>query len=116
MNYIGAHGTGTPMNDAIETQAIKLALGEAAYDVAISSIKSMTGHTLGAAGALSAVTAVQAMQTGFIPPTISLENPDPACDLDYVPNQARRAEVTVAMVNGFGFGGQNACLVLKKWA
>ena len=116
VNYIGAHGTGTPMNDAIETQAIKLALGEAAYDVAISSIKSMTGHTLGAAGALSAVTAVQAMQTGFIPPTISLENPDPACDLDYVPNQARRAEVTVAMVNGFGFGGQNACLVLKKWA
>ena len=91
VNYIGAHGTGTQMNDAIETQAIKLALGEAAYDVAVSSIKSMTGHTLGAAGAVSAVAAVKAMETGNLPPTINLENPDPTCDLDYVPNQSRRA-------------------------
>ncbi len=115
MDYIGAHGTGTKMNDSIETKAIKIAFGETAYDMAISSIKSMTGHTLGAAGALSAIAAVQAMQSGFIPPTINLETPDPDCDLDYVPNQARQAEVKVAMINGFGFGGQNASLVLKKW-
>ncbi|MEW5958186.1 MAG: beta-ketoacyl-ACP synthase II [Chloroflexota bacterium] len=115
VDYIGAHGTGTPMNDPIETRAIKLALGEAAYDVAISSIKSMTGHALGAAGALSAIAAVKAMHAGYLPPTINLEEPDPACDLDYVPNQARPAQVNVAMVNGFGFGGQNACVVLQKW-
>ncbi len=115
VNYIGAHGTGTPINDPIETQAIKMALGEAAYKVAISSVKSMTAHTLGAAGAVSAVAAVKAMQEGFIPPTINLDDPDPACDLDYVPNVPRQAEVNVAMVNGFGFGGQNACIVLKKW-
>lgn len=115
VNYIGAHGTGTPINDPIETQAIKLALGEAAYNVAISSVKSMTAHTLGAAGAVSAVAAVKAMQEGFIPPTINLDDPDPACDLDYVPNVPRQAEVNVAMINGFGFGGQNACIVLKKW-
>jgi 3-oxoacyl-[acyl-carrier-protein] synthase II len=116
VNYIGAHGTGTPINDPIETRAIKMALGEAAYNVAISSIKSMTAHTLGAAGAVSTVAAVKAMHEGFIPPTINLDDPDPACDLDYVPNVARQAEVNVAMVNGFGFGGQNACIVLKKWA
>lgn len=115
VDYIGAHGTGTPLNDAIETKAIKTALGEAAYNAAVSSIKSMTGHTLGAAGALSAIAAIQAMQTGCLPPTINLETPDPECDLDYVPNQARPAEVKVAMVNGFGFGGQNATVVLKKW-
>jgi 3-oxoacyl-[acyl-carrier-protein] synthase II len=115
VDYIGAHGTGTPLNDPIETKAIKLALGEAAYDVAISSIKSMTGHTLGAAGAISAVAALNAMQTGLIPPTINLDDPDPACDLDYVPNEPRQAEVNVALINGFGFGGQNACVVLKKW-
>jgi 3-oxoacyl-[acyl-carrier-protein] synthase II len=115
VDYIGAHGTGTQLNDTIETRAIKTAFGEAAYDVAVSSIKSMTGHTLGAAGALSAVAAVQAMHEGFIPPTINLEMPDPDCDLDYVPNEPRPAEVNVAMINGFGFGGQNACVVLKKW-
>ncbi len=115
VDYIGAHGTGTQMNDAIETKAIKTAFGESAYDVAISSIKSMTGHTLGAAGALSAVAAVQAMQHGYIPPTINLDTPDPACDLDYVPNTPRQAEVNVAMINGFGFGGQNACVVMEKW-
>lgn len=115
VDYIAAHGTGTPMNDAIETKAIKIALGEAAYDVAVSSIKSMTGHTLGAAGALSAIAAIKAMYEGFIPPTINLETPDPECDLDYVPNRPRRAEVNIAMANGFGFGGQNATIVLKKW-
>ena len=115
LDYLGAHGTGTPMNDVIETQAIKQALGEAAYDVPISSIKSMVGHTLGAAGALSAIAAIMAMQTGYIPPTINLETPDPDCDLDYVPNKPRQADVNVAMVNGFGFGGQNACVVLEKW-
>ncbi len=115
VDYIGAHGTGTQMNDAIETKAIKLAFGDAAYSVAISSVKSMTGHTLGAAGAISAIAAVQAMHAGVIPPTINLDYPDPACDLDYVPNQPRPAEVNVALANGFGFGGQNACVVLQKW-
>jgi 3-oxoacyl-[acyl-carrier-protein] synthase II len=115
VDYIGAHGTGTPMNDAIETKAIKTAFGESAYDIPISSIKSMTGHTLGAAGALSAIAAVQAMHEGLIPPTINLNTPDPECDLDYVPNQPRRDEVKVAMANGFGFGGQNASVVLQKW-
>ena len=115
VDYIGAHGTGTPMNDAIETKAIKTAFGEAAYDTPISSIKSMTGHTLGAAGALSAIAAVKAMHTGFIPPTINLETPDPECDLDYVPNEPRPAAVQIAIANGFGFGGQNACVVVKKW-
>jgi 3-oxoacyl-[acyl-carrier-protein] synthase II len=115
VSYIGAHGTGTPLNDAVETQSIKLALGEAAYDCAISSIKSMTGHTLGAAGALSAIAAVQAMLTGYLPPTINLDTPDPACDLDYVPNVPRLAQVKAAMINGFGFGGQNATIVLKNW-
>jgi len=115
LDYIGAHGTGTPMNDAIETKALKLAFGEAAYDIPISSIKSMTGHTLGAAGTLSAIAAIKAMHEGFIPPTINLDTPDPDCDLDYVPNEARRAEVKVAMANGFGFGGQNASIVLQKW-
>jgi 3-oxoacyl-[acyl-carrier-protein] synthase II len=115
VNYIAAHGTGTPLNDAIETKAIKMVLGEAAYDVAISSIKSMTGHTLGAAGALSAIGAVKAMHAGYLPPTINLETPDPECDLDYVPNEPRLAEVKVALANGFGFGGQNASIVLQKW-
>ncbi len=115
VDYVAAHGTGTPLNDAAETKAIKTVFGEAAYNIAVSSIKSMTGHTLGAAGALSAIAAVKAMHEGFIPPTISLETPDPDCDLDYVPNEPRRAEVKVAVANGFGFGGQNASVVLKKW-
>jgi 3-oxoacyl-[acyl-carrier-protein] synthase II len=115
VDYIGAHGTGTVMNDAIETLAIKRAFGEAAYKLAISSIKSMTGHTLGAAGALSAIAAIQAIQTGLIPPTINLHHPDPACDLDYVPNQPRPANLNVVMANGFGFGGQNASIIFKRW-
>ncbi len=115
VDYIGAHGTGTPMNDTIETGAIKTALGEAAFDVAISSIKSMTGHTLGAAGALSVIAAIKAMHEGCLPPTINLDTPDPDCDLDYIPNEPRQAELNVALINGFGFGGQNACVVLRKW-
>ncbi len=115
VDYIAAHGTGTQMNDATETKAIKVAFGESAYDLAISSVKSMTGHTLGAAGAISAIAAVKAMHEGYIPPTINLETPDPVCDLDYVPNTPRQAEVNVAMANGFGFGGQNASIVLQKW-
>jgi 3-oxoacyl-[acyl-carrier-protein] synthase II len=115
VDYLAAHGTGTQMNDATETKAIKIAFGESAYDLAVSSVKSMTGHTLGAAGAISAIAAVKAMHEGYIPPTINLETPDPACDLDYVPNIPRQAEVNVAVANGFGFGGQNASIVLKKW-
>ncbi|MDX1521125.1 MAG: beta-ketoacyl-ACP synthase II [Anaerolineae bacterium] len=115
VSYIAAHGTGTPMNDSIETKAIKQAFGEAAYDIPISSIKSMTGHTLGAAGAISAIAAIKAMHEGFIPPTINLNTPDPDCDLDYVPNTPRQADVKIAVANGFGFGGQNASVVLQKW-
>jgi 3-oxoacyl-[acyl-carrier-protein] synthase II len=115
VDYIAAHGTGTPLNDVTETRAIKTAFGEEAYNIAISSIKSMTGHTLGAAGAISAITAIKTMHEGIIPPTINLDTPDPECDLDYVPNEPRRAEVNVAVINGFGFGGQNASVVLQKW-
>lgn len=115
VNYIVAHGTGTPLNDVTETLAIKKALGEHAYRVAISSPKSMVGHLLGAAGALSALTAVLAISHGIVPPTINLDNQDPECDLDYVPKVARHMPVTVAMVNAFGFGGQNASLVLRRY-
>lgn len=116
VNYIGAHGTGTQMNDSIETQAIKGAFGQAAYNIPVSSIKSMTGHMLGAAGAISAIAGVQAMISGMLPPTINLNDPDPACDLDYVPNTPRPATPNVVMANGFGFGGQNASLVIQRWA
>jgi 3-oxoacyl-[acyl-carrier-protein] synthase II len=115
VDYIIAHGTGTPLNDAAETRAIKKALGEHAYRVAISSPKSMVGHLLGAAGAISALTAVLAIRDGIIPPTINLETPDPECDLDYVPLVARRAPVRVAMVNGFGFGGQNGGAIFRRF-
>jgi 3-oxoacyl-[acyl-carrier-protein] synthase II len=115
VDYINAHGTSTPPNDAIETQAIKICFGEHAYKLAISSTKSMTGHTLGAAGAVEAVISVMVIQTGVIPPTINLYHPDPACDLDYVPNQARQAKVNVAMSNSLGFGGHNTCLIFKRY-
>jgi 3-oxoacyl-[acyl-carrier-protein] synthase II len=114
LSWICAHGTGTPLNDAAETKAIKLALGDAAYRTPVSSLKGALGHMFGAAGAISAVTAVQAMREGMIPPTINYQTPDPECDLDYVPNAARPAPVKTAMINAFGFGGQNACLVLRK--
>jgi len=116
LDWIVAHGTATKMNDAIETKAIKMALGEqVAYKVPVSSNKGALGHMIGAAGAVSAVTAVQAMLTDTIAPTINYETPDPECDLDYVPNVGRAATVRTVMVNCFGFGGQNSCLVLRKW-
>jgi 3-oxoacyl-[acyl-carrier-protein] synthase II len=115
VDYINAHGTSTPLGDAMETKAIKYALGDHAYKVMISSNKSMFGHCLGAAGALEAAATVLCMQAGMIAPTINLEEPDPACDLDYVPNVARKAEVDVAMSNSFGFGGHNAAIVLRRW-
>jgi 3-oxoacyl-(acyl-carrier-protein) synthase len=115
ISYINAHGTATPLGDPAETQAIKRALGELAYQVPISSTKSMTGHLAGGAGALEAAVCVQVLREGIIPPTINLETPDPACDLDYVPNRARRADVVIAISNSFGFGGHNASLVLKAY-
>jgi len=115
VHYICAHGTGTQLNDASETAAIKHALGEVAYHIPVSSVKSMVGHMMGAAGALSAAVLVQAINEGIIPPTINYQEPDPQCDLDYVPNQARRTRVDVAMCNAFGFGGQNASLLLKRF-
>ena len=113
IDYINAHGTSTPLNDVSETQAIKIALGEAAARVPISSSKSMTGHSFGAAGAFETVAAVRTLETGTIHPTINQQTPDPECDLDYVPNVAREATVRVALSNSFGFGGQNACLVFR---
>lgn len=113
VGYINAHGTST-MADAIETRAIKQVFGEQAYKIPVSSTKSMTGHLLGAAGGIEAVFSILALHHGILPPTINLENPDPACDLDYVPNQARKAPITVALSNSFGFGGVNACLIFKR--
>lgn len=115
IDYINAHGTSTPLNDKCETMAIKAILGEHAYHVPISSTKSMTGHLLGAAGAIEAVVCVLAIQHGIIPPTINLEHPDPECDLDYVPNVARRAKVRLAITNSFGFGGHNSVLVFREY-
>jgi len=115
IDYINAHGTSTEFNDSTETQAIKTCFGEHAYKVPVSSTKSMTGHTLGAAGAVESVISIMAIQSGIIPPTINLHNPDPACDLDYVPNKARQATVNVAMSNSMGFGGHNTCLVFKRY-
>lgn len=113
VDYINAHGTGTTLNDLSETRAIKAALGEAAYRVPISSTKSMTGHMMGATGALEAVFCIQAIRHGVIPPTAHLHTPDPECDLDYVPLQARRQEVRLALSNAFGFGGHNSVLAFR---
>jgi 3-oxoacyl-[acyl-carrier-protein] synthase II len=115
VDYINAHGTSTGPNDRTETAAIKSAFGEAAYQVAISSTKSMLGHTLGAAGAVEAVICVQSILNNIIPPTINLHHPDPECDLDYVPNEARHATVNIAMSNVMGFGGHNTCLIFKRY-
>lgn len=114
VDYINAHGTSTPLNDAAETIAIKKAFGDHAYKVAISSTKSMTGHLLGAAGGVESVAAVLTIKNGVIHPTINYQYPDPECDLDYVPNEARRANVKVAITNSFAFGGQNATLAFKR--
>ncbi len=114
VDYINAHGTSTPLNDTIETLAIKKLFGEHAYRLKVSSNKSMIGHLLGAAGAVEAIASVKTIETGIIPPTVNLENPDPQCDLDYVPGKAVEADVRVVLSNSFGFGGTNACLVFKK--
>jgi 3-oxoacyl-[acyl-carrier-protein] synthase II len=116
MDCIFAHGTGTSLNDPMETKAIKKALGDHAYQLAVSATKSMVGHTLGAAGAVSALAAVLAIRDGVIPPTINYETPDPECDLDYVPNVARQQEVNATMINGFGFGGQNVAVIIRKYS
>jgi len=116
IDYINAHGTSTPPNDRSETAAIKTLFGEQAYRVPVSSTKSMTGHLMGAGGGIEAIATIRAMQTGILPPTINLDHPDPDCDLDYVPNEARQAnEVEVGMSNSFGFGGHNATLVFRRY-
>jgi 3-oxoacyl-[acyl-carrier-protein] synthase II len=115
VNYINAHGTSTPLNDKMETKAIKTVFGECAYKIPVSSTKSMTGHLLGGAGAIEAAICVLTLQYGIIPPTINYVNPDPECDLDYVPNTARKADVDKAISNSFGFGGHNSVLALKRY-
>ncbi len=115
VDYINAHGTSTKLNDAVETLAIKKVFGERAYKIPVSSTKSMIGHLLGAAGAIEALATIMTIHTGIIHPTINYENPDPECDLDYVPNEARKKEVNVAISNSFGFGGHNVCLAFKKF-
>jgi 3-oxoacyl-[acyl-carrier-protein] synthase II len=115
VDYINAHGTSTPQGDVAETKAIKTVFGESAYDIPVSSTKSMVGHMMGAAGAVEAVVCVKTIQEGVIHPTINYETPDPDCDLDYVPNQAREVQVNIAVSNSLGLGGQNACLVLGSF-
>ena len=115
VDYINAHGTSTPLGDRQETQAIKQAFGEHARKLAVSSTKSMTGHLLGGAGGLEAGITVLALRDQMLPPTINLDTPDPECDLDYVPNHARKAKVDVALTNSFGFGGTNGCLLFRRW-
>jgi 3-oxoacyl-[acyl-carrier-protein] synthase II len=115
VDYINAHGTSTPLNDATETKAIKSLFGELAYKIPVSSIKSMIGHTLGAAGSIELISTALTIKKGIIPPTINYEYPDPECDLDYVPNTRREKEVRVALSNSFGFGGHNVSIALKKY-
>ncbi len=115
VGYINAHGTSTPLNDASETRAIKKAFGEKAYRIPVSSVKSMLGHMMGAAGTIEAITCCQVINKSVIPPTINWEHPDPECDLDYVPNTARKAEVNIAISNSFGFGGHNAVIAVGRY-
>lgn len=116
IDYVNAHGTSTPAGDSAETRVLKLALGEEkAYRTPVSSTKGATGHCLGAAGAVEAIFTINALQTGVLPPTINLETPDPECDLDFVPNEAREQPIEIAVSNSFGFGGHNACVVFRRW-
>ena len=115
IGYINAHGTSTSMNDRVETQAIKAVFGEHAFLIPVSSTKSMIGHAISAAGAIELITCVLGLKHQVIPPTINYESPDPDCDLDFVPNEARQASVKAAMSNSFGFGGHNDCLVVKTF-
>ena len=116
VDYVNAHGTSTPANDSNETAAIKTALGPRARQIPVSSTKSMTGHLLGGSGGIEAVAAVLAIGHGVVPPTINYQNPDPACDLDVVPNQAREQIINTALSNSFGFGGHNVCLAFRRFA
>jgi 3-oxoacyl-[acyl-carrier-protein] synthase II len=116
VDYINAHGTSTKYGDELETAAIKTVFGDHAYKVAVSSTKSMTGHLLGAAGGVEAVICALSIHHGMVPPTINLDNPDPECDLDYVPNTSRKVDIRAALSNSFGFGGTNACLLFKKFS
>jgi 3-oxoacyl-[acyl-carrier-protein] synthase II len=115
VDYINSHGTGTRLNDVSETKAIKTVFGERAYEVPISATKSMTGHMLGATAALEAAFSAHSLHTGILPPTINYSTPDPDCDLDYIPNEAREEDINVAISNSFGFGGHNSVLVLKAY-
>lgn len=115
VDYVNAHGTSTPTNDTGETVAIKYALGEHAYKIPISSSKGHFGHLLGAAGGVEAIAVVKALQEGFVPATLGLENPDPECDLDYVPQKGRSADLSYALSTSLGFGGHNAVLLFKRW-
>jgi 3-oxoacyl-[acyl-carrier-protein] synthase II len=115
VDYINAHGTSTPLNDRTETRAIRAVFGPHADRLAVSSTKSMLGHLMGAAGAVEAIACIKSLETGWVHPTLNYETPDPECDLDYVPNQARKLEPGVILSNSFGFGGHNGCLVFRRW-